>query len=99
VVINNDIGTYEFIRMKTETFLLNEILTLANVVRLLRERLSWMDEGCEVWFEGRIDIGSSNDPLMKMISPVCDEKEWTTYVDVVMKSKIHGIKLVARMVS
>jgi hypothetical protein len=99
VVINNEIGTYEFIRMKKETFLLNEILTLANVVRLLRERLSWMDEGCEVWFEGRIDIGSSNDPLMKMISPVCDEKEWTAYVDVVMESKIHGIKLVARIVS
>jgi hypothetical protein len=57
------------------------------------------DEGCEVWFEGRIDIRLSNGPQMKMISPVCDEKEWTTYVDVMMKSSIREIELVARMVA
>jgi hypothetical protein len=57
-----------------------------------------MDEGCEVLFEGRIDIGSSNDPRMKMMSPICNEKEWTTYVGVVMKSEIHGIELFARMI-
>jgi hypothetical protein len=56
------IGSYEFVGMKKEIFLLNEFLTLANVVRLVRERLGWMNEGCEVRFEGRIDIGSSNDP-------------------------------------
>jgi hypothetical protein len=43
-----------------ETFLLNKFSTLAIVVRLMRERLDWMDEDCEVRFEGRIDIGSSN---------------------------------------
>jgi hypothetical protein len=64
----------------------------------LRERLGWMDKGCEVQFEGQIDIGSSNGPRMKMISPVCDEKEWTAYADVVMKSEIHVIELVARMI-
>jgi hypothetical protein len=32
VVITNEIGSFEFIRMKMETFLLNEFLTLANVV-------------------------------------------------------------------
>jgi hypothetical protein len=37
----------EFVRIK-ETFLLNEFPTLANVVHLVRERLGWMDEGCEV---------------------------------------------------
>jgi hypothetical protein len=58
-----------------------------------------MDEGCEVRFEGRIDIGSSNDPLMKTMSPVYDEKEWTTYAGVVIKSEICGIELVARMVA
>jgi hypothetical protein len=47
VVITNEIGSYEFVRMK-KTFLLNEFLTLANVVRLVREQLGWMDEGCEV---------------------------------------------------
>jgi hypothetical protein len=36
---------------------------------------------------------------MKMISQVCDEKEWTTYVSVMRKSEIHGIELVARMVA
>jgi hypothetical protein len=36
---------------------------------------------------------------MKTMSPVCDENEWTTYVGVVMKSEIHGIELVARMVA
>jgi hypothetical protein len=56
----------------------NEFLTLTNVVHLVREQLGWMDEGCEVRFEGRIDIGSSNGPRMKTISPVCDEKERTT---------------------
>jgi hypothetical protein len=39
VVITNKIGSYEFVRMK-ETFLLNEFLTHANVVRLVHERLS-----------------------------------------------------------
>jgi hypothetical protein len=32
------------------------------------------------------------------MSPVSNEKEWTTYVGVVMKSEIHGIELVTRMV-
>jgi hypothetical protein len=98
VVITNEIGRYEFVRMK-ETFLLNEFLTLANVIHLVRERLGWMDEGCDVRFEGRIDIGLSNDPWMKMISPVCDEKEWTTYIGVVMNSEIRGIELIGRMVA
>jgi hypothetical protein len=34
-----------------------------------------------------------------MMSLVCDEKEWTSYVNVVMKSEIRGIDLVARMVA
>jgi hypothetical protein len=62
VVITNEIGSYEFVGMKKETFLLNEFLTHANVVRFVRKRLGWMDECCEVRFEGRIDIGSSNAP-------------------------------------
>jgi hypothetical protein len=66
---------------------------------LVRERLGWMDEGYEVWFEGQIDIGSSNGPRMKTTSPVCNEKEWIVYVRVVMKSEIHEIELVARMVA
>jgi hypothetical protein len=57
-----------------------------------------MDEGCEVRFEGRIDIGSSNDPQMKTISLVCDEKKLTAYVGVVMKLEICGIELIAKMV-
>jgi hypothetical protein len=85
--------------MNKETFLLNEFLILTNVVRLVCERLGWMDGGCEVWFEGRIDIGLSNGPRMKTMSPVCDEKEWIAYVDVVMKSEIQGIELVARKVA
>jgi hypothetical protein len=36
---------------------------------------------------------------MKTKSPMCNEKEWTTYVGVVMKSEIRGIELVARMVA
>jgi hypothetical protein len=97
VVIINEIGSYEFVGMKKETFLLNEFLTLANVVRLVRERLAWMDEGYEVRFEGQIDISSSNGPWIKTVSPICDE-EWTAYVDVVIKLEIRGIELVARMV-
>lgn len=62
VVITNEIGSYEFVRIKNEIFLLNAFLTLANVVRLVREWLGWMDECCEVWFEGRIDIGTRNSP-------------------------------------
>jgi hypothetical protein len=98
VVITNEIGRYEFVRMK-ETFLLNEFMTLANVIHLVHERLGWMDEGCDVRFEGRIDIGLSNDPWMKMMSPVYDEKEWTTYIGVMMNSEIRGIELIARMVA
>jgi hypothetical protein len=58
-----------------------------------------MDKGCKVRFEVRIDIGLSSAPRIKMISPVCDEKEWTTYVDVVMKSEIRGIELVTKIVA
>jgi hypothetical protein len=47
VVITNEIGSYEFVGMN-ETFLLNEFLTLANIVCLVPKRLGWMDEGCEV---------------------------------------------------
>jgi hypothetical protein len=36
---------------------------------------------------------------MKTMSPVCDEKEWTAYVGVVIKSEIYAIELVVRMVS
>jgi hypothetical protein len=36
---------------------------------------------------------------MKMMSLVCDKKEWTTYIGVVMKLEIRGIELVARMVA
>jgi hypothetical protein len=32
VVITNEMDSYEFVRMKNETFLLNDFLTLANVV-------------------------------------------------------------------
>jgi hypothetical protein len=99
VIITNEIGSYEFVGIKNGTFLLNEFLTLVNVVRLVHERLGWMDEGCEVRFKGRIDISSSNDPRMKVKSPVCDEKEWTTYVGVMMKLEIHEIELVTRMVA
>jgi hypothetical protein len=100
VVITNEIGSYELVGMKKKkTFLLNEFLTHGNMVCLVREWLAWMDEDCEVWFEGWIDIGSSNGPRMKTMSPVYDEKEWIAYVGVVMKSEIRGIELVARMVA
>jgi hypothetical protein len=36
---------------------------------------------------------------MNMMSPVCDEKEWTTYVGVVIKSEICGIELVTKLVA
>jgi hypothetical protein len=65
VLITNEIDTYEFVGMKNETFLLNEFLTSANVIHLVCGRLGWIDESCKVWFEGRIYIGSSNDPRMK----------------------------------
>jgi hypothetical protein len=70
---------------------LNEFLALKNVVGLVRELLGWMDEDSEVHFEGQIDIGSSNGPQIKMMSPVCNEKEWTMYIGVVMKLEIRGI--------
>jgi hypothetical protein len=44
VVITNEIGSYEFVGMKKEIFLLNEFLRLANMVHLVREWLGWMDE-------------------------------------------------------
>jgi hypothetical protein len=52
LVITNEISNYEFVGMKKEPFLLNEFLTLENLVGLVRERMGWMDEGCEVRFEG-----------------------------------------------
>jgi hypothetical protein len=52
VVITIGIDSYEFVGMKKETFLLNDFLTHENVVRFVRERLGWMNEGCDVRFEG-----------------------------------------------
>jgi hypothetical protein len=75
MIITNEIDSYEFVGMNNKIFLLNEFLTLVNVVRLVRKRLGWMDDGCEVWLEGRINIGSSNGPRMKTMAPVCDENE------------------------
>jgi hypothetical protein len=75
LVITNEIGSYEFIRMRNETFLLNEFATLENLVGLEREQLDWIEDGFDVRFEGRINIGSSNGPQMATISPVCNEKE------------------------
>jgi hypothetical protein len=51
VVITIGIDSYEFVGMK-ETFLLNDFPTHENVVRFVRERLGWMNEGCDVRFEG-----------------------------------------------
>jgi hypothetical protein len=99
VVITNEIGSYGFVRMKKKIFLLNEFSTLINVVHLLREQLGWVDESCEIRFECRIDIRSSNGPRMKMMPLVCDENEWTAYVGVVIKSEIHWIEMVARIVA
>jgi hypothetical protein len=75
VVITNEIDSNEFVRIKNKTFLLNEFLTLVNVVCLVYEWLSWMDECFEVQFEYQIDIKSSNGPCVKIMSPICDEKE------------------------
>jgi hypothetical protein len=69
------------------------------VVRLVREWLGWIDENCEVRFECRIDIRSSNGTQMKMMSLVCNENEWTTYIGVVMKPEIREIELVVRIVA
>jgi hypothetical protein len=54
---------------------LNEFLTIANVVRLVREWLGWMGEDCEVRFKVRFDIGLSNSSPIKIMSPICDENE------------------------
>jgi hypothetical protein len=54
LVIINEIGSYELVGMKKETFLLNEFLTLENLIGLVRERLGWIDEGSEVRFEGQL---------------------------------------------
>jgi hypothetical protein len=78
--------------------LLNELLTLVNLVALVRDCLGWMEENFDVRFEGRIDIGSYNAPQMKTMTSVCNEKEWMAYVRVVMKLEIHGIELVATRV-
>jgi hypothetical protein len=74
VVIINKNDSYKFVGMKKETFLLNEFPTLANVVHLICEWLGWMDEGREVWFEGQIDITSSNGSRMKTMLTIYDEE-------------------------
>jgi hypothetical protein len=74
-MITNKIGSYEFVGMKKENFLFTEFLTLNNLVNLVREWLGLMDENFDVRMEGRIDVGSSNGPWMKIMSVVCNENE------------------------
>jgi hypothetical protein len=97
-VETNDIGSHEFVGMKKEIFWLKECLTLANVGGLVRECLNWLEENCDVRFEGRCDIGSSNGPRIKVMGLVCTEKDWETYVEVVTKFEVHGLELVATRV-
>jgi hypothetical protein len=60
---NNEWDWYLWVCWNEEgDFLLNEFPHLENLVGLVREWLGWMDEGFDLRFEGRIDIGSSNDP-------------------------------------
>jgi hypothetical protein len=66
-MIMNKIGSYEFVGMKKEFFLLIEFLTLDNLVGLVRERLGWMDVNFDVRLEGQIDVGSSNGTQMKTL--------------------------------
>jgi hypothetical protein len=39
VIITNEISSYELVRMKKETFLLNDFPTLVNMIHLVREWL------------------------------------------------------------
>jgi hypothetical protein len=94
IIKMNKNGSYEFIGMKKENFLLIEFQTLNNLVGLVRERLDWIDENFNVRLEGQINVGSSNDPQMKTMSMMCNENEWTTYIRVVMKSEIRTVELV-----
>jgi hypothetical protein len=48
IMITNKIGSYEFVEIKKEIFLLTEFPTLENLVSLVRERLGWMDENFDV---------------------------------------------------
>jgi hypothetical protein len=76
-MITNKIGSYEFVGMKKDIFLLTEFLTLGNLVREWLGWLGWMDENFDVRLEGRIDVGSSNGPRMKTMSAVCNENKHT----------------------
>jgi hypothetical protein len=98
VETNDNIGSQEYVGMKKEIFWLKECPTLANVGGLMREPLNWLEENCDVRFEGRCDIGSSNDPRIKVMGLVCTEKDWETNVEVVMKSEVRGLELIATRV-
>jgi hypothetical protein len=62
VVITNKIGNYEFVEMKKEIFLLNRFLTLTNVIRLVQERLGWMDECCDYGLNVKLISGRAMAP-------------------------------------
>ncbi|XP_062192984.1 uncharacterized protein LOC133896404 [Phragmites australis] len=62
----------------------------------MKERLRWTEQGVDVSFEGRIDVGSSNGPRIKMKPPIGYDSEWKAYVKIVMDSKVRVMDLIVR---
>lgn len=94
-ILRTENDSVEFVGMKEEVLLFGETPSLASLTIRVRDRLGWTDGG-EVSFEGRIDVGSSNGPRMKIMAPVGSEEEWQALVEIVMRSEVRVIDLVAR---
>ncbi|TVU47101.1 hypothetical protein EJB05_06682, partial [Eragrostis curvula] len=74
-IVRTEDGSVDFVGMREYVFLFVETPTLCIVASRVRQRLGWIEEGVKLDFEGRIDVGSSNGPHMKIMAPVGSEEE------------------------
>ncbi|TVT97098.1 hypothetical protein EJB05_57669, partial [Eragrostis curvula] len=97
-IVRTEDGSVDFVGMREDVFLFVETPTLCIVASRVRQCLGWIEEGVKLDFEGRIDVGSSNGPRMKIMAPVGSEEEWQAYVEIVMNSEVRALDLVVRKV-
>ena len=87
----------EFMGMQEFSVLFGESMSLNCLASRVKGRLGQGEE-VDVSFEGRIDVGSSNGPCIKMMAPIGSESEWEAYIKIVMESEVRVIDMVVQKV-
>ena len=92
-VVRTRNDSVKFVGMQEFSMLFSESSSLNCLASRVKDRLGW-GKKVDVSFEGRIDVGSSNGPCIKMMAPIGSESEWEAYIKIVMESEVRVIDVV-----